>query len=227
MKSLRTILIITFLATLYPFGCEAQINCDPLESERYEAQIQAFEITVADLTEQNEALTAQGVSLQSEINGLKIIESNLLRDKSQLTEQNAGLESTVNGLQTQNKDLSELLAECRSSTPERDTIVVQSEYITVGGVEYKVSDIELIRPKLGIDTVTVTHCGATKETDWWHHGGISEPYPKDITFATTEFGMTRVHFKDSVTNEIKVQASYKLKRMKDYVNARTTYEFVE
>lgn len=87
------------------------------------------------------------------------------------------------------------------------------------------TDVEIM-PKDLIDQITVSHCDSTKFTTWFHHGGISG-YPHDISFNTKEYGFVRVHFKDSLTNEIKVQAQYKLKRTKNYVNAKTKYEFIE
>jgi hypothetical protein len=85
-----------------------------------------------------------------------------------------------------------------------------------------------VMPKPIIDTVVVTHCAdSTKNTTWFHHGGIDTPYPKDISFATKEFAFTRVTFNTPLTDSIKVQPSYKLRRTRDFENARTTFEFIE
>lgn len=231
MKRVTRILVLILLINLYPFGCEAQQRPDcTLESEQWEAEKKDFNLTITRLTGENQ-------DKANEIAGLKIVEGNLNNqidaleaDNNSLTISVDNLEGTIVNLnndivalQADNTLLNTQLEECNN----REVEVVESEYITVAGVEYKVSDIELIRPKTAVDTVTVTHCGATKETIWFHHGGLDIPYPKDITFATEEFGMTRVHFKDSLTDEIKVQTSYQLKRIKDYVNARTTFEFVK
>ena len=124
-----------------------------------------------------------------------------------------------------NLEVTELKKEL--ATAEGETIYIERDSITVNGIDYKVTDIELIRPIQAIDTITVTHCGLTNETVWYHHGGVDLPYPKDITFATAEHGMTRVKFNTQLTDTIKVQASYQLKRIRDYEKAWTFYEFIK
>ena len=202
---MKKILLIILAISFYPFGCEAQIGCQDLEieSEKWNIEKNAFTKEIEVLHEANAGLDALVDKVNAQITTLK-------SDK-------AKLETTIASKDVEIKSLEDQLA---SSGGE-------PEYITVNGVQYKVSDIQLIKPFQVIDTVTVTHCGATKDTDWFHHGGVDLPYPKDITFATAEYGMTRVKFNVKLTDAIKVQTSYKLKRIRDYEKAQTFYEFIE
>ena len=202
---MKKILLIILAISFYPFGCEAQIGCQDLEieSEKWNIEKNAFTKEIEVLHEANAGLDALVDKVNAQITTLK-------SDKTKLG-------TTIASKDVEIKSLEDQLA---SSGGE-------PEYITVNGVQYKVSDIQLIKPFQVIDTVTVTHCGATKDTDWFHHGGVDLPYPKDITFATAEYGMTRVKFNVKLTDAIKVQTSYKLKRIRDYEKAQTFYEFIE
>jgi hypothetical protein len=234
-------LIIITGSFMWPFSCEGQTNlpCDPIyvEDPVQEAKIakleedlgavrqnvkdQAVEITQLkkDLTaelDKNDALIAQ---LQSANGQLETVKNDLA---------NLQIISNTQGelITTLEKDL----AECKAKPPTTvtDTVYIDKplDYITVGGKEYKVADIELIRPFQEIDTIIVSHCDSTKLTRWYHHGGIAG-YPHDISFNTKELGFVRTTFKDSLTNEIKVQPTYTLKRIKDYTKAETFYEFIK
>jgi hypothetical protein len=133
----------------------------------------------------------------------------------QLTDQNALCNESLSSAMSTITTLTAELEACNNRPPEivRDTVYVDK--------------IVEVVPEPQIDTVTVTHCSEeTKNTTWFHHGSIAG-YPHDISFATKELSIIRVHFKDSLTNEFKVQDSYKLKRTKDFEKARTLYEFIE
>jgi hypothetical protein len=201
MKKIIGVLFI--IAVLYPFSCTPQSGiqiggdgCDTVFIESPEIDKQ-----FSDLNDMINQLTEQNMTLTENNESLM----------STLVLKNAEIAT----LTTQRDDLALLLQQCQDTPPDvvRDTVYVDKI-------------IEVI-PEPLIDTVTVTHCAdSTKNTTWFHHGGISG-YPHDITFSTKEYGMTRITFKDSLTNEIKVQKSYKLKRTKDFENARTTFEFIE
>ena len=91
---------------------------------------------------------------------------------------------------------------------------------------YQDKIVEVIPPP-AIDTLLITHCAdSTKNTTWYHWGGLT-PYPHVVSMASKELGMVDIIFKDSLTDEIKAQKSYQLKRTKDYENAKTTYEFIK
>ena len=147
-----------------------------------------------------------------------------------LTAENISLREDVDALSKQIDDLR------ANENTLNNTIALQaSEINSLNGqiaiLEAKLSEkadtiIKEVVPAPMVDEVVVTHCDSTKFTTWFHHGGISG-YPHDISFATSEYGFVRVTFKDSLTDEIKVKQSYRLKRTRNYAEARTYYEFIE
>lgn len=234
---LLSITILITIAMLYPFSCTPQVGvpvggdgCDTIfiEDPGLNEQIENFQQMIERLTVENQTLMDENAGLKTEVTGL---ESTVAIQVQTISERDSEILNQKKVIATNEDDIATLEAkvtELENRPPETvtDTIYKELDYITVAGTEYKVSDIELIRPYKAIDTVTVTHCAdSTKNTTWFHHGGVSG-YPHDITFATKEYGMTRITFKDSLTNEIKVQKSYRLKRTRDYTEAKTLYEFI-
>ena len=216
-NKLLVIMILISGAFLYPFSCEGQTNlpCDPVyvEDPIQEAKIVKLQKDLSAELDKNDALVLQMTTLSGELEVVKADLSNL-----QIIANTQGELITV---------LEKDLADCQAKPPATvtDTIYKEADYITVAGKQYKVSDIELIKPFKEIDTVVVSHCDSTKYTKWFHHGGISG-YPHYISFSTKEYSMVKVLFTDSLTNEIKVQQQYTLKRIKDYSKAETVYEFI-
>ena len=219
---MRKAILIILAISFYPFGCEGQNTnptpgaCDTvfIESPEWESERETFNQMIIRLTDQNKALRENVASLDVQVTSLKNDVTSLnntvkARDASIVT-----LTATIANKDTNISDLERLLVECKSLPPDTVTDTVYVDVI-----------VEVIPPSI-TDEVLVSHCDSTKFTTWFHYGGVSG-YPHDISFATKEFGMVRVTFNDSLTNEIKVQPQYTLKRTKDFENARTLYEFVK
>ena len=213
MKTVCGILLV--MAVLWPFSCTPQSgitvgsgDCDTvyIESPEIEAMnngMKACKEMVEKLTAENMELTDQNESITANLaSAMTTIKSQQATIKNQ--------ETVISDLTADNTRLEGLLQECLDKPADTVELIVE------------------VMPKPVIDTVIVTHCAdSTKNTTWFHHGGIDTPYPKDISFATKEFAFTRVTFNTPLTDSIKVQKSYKLKRKKDFENARTTFEFIE
>ena len=229
---MKKIAILILLINLYPFGCEAQTNCDKIESEawyeaekKYTDEIRDLKTDIDRLGDIIEAdgqkMAEMDKQIQNQANQIKT----LLDEQKEFITQIGTLTETNNALRAENDQLREDLA---NSEGRVDTITVESEFITIQGQKYRVADIEMIKPKIAIDTILVTHCAdSTKNTVWYHHGGVEAPYPKDITFATKELAMTRILFKSPLTDSIKASEAYRLKRIRDHENAKTTYEYID
>jgi len=219
------------------FSCTPQSNCDTvfIEDPVTQQEIAGYKVDLSRLT--NELLVANGLikskddkiaELQSVVvakdNAISGLQTEVLGLNTTVAEKDAEISSISATLDKTKADL----ADCIAKPVGTDTIYVDKplDYITVAGVQYKVSDIQLIRPFKDIDTVVVTHCDSTKYTKWIHHGGISG-YPHYISFSTKEYALVKVLFTDSLTNEIKVQPEYTLKRIKDYEKAETYFEFIK
>lgn len=228
---MKKVLLIILAISFYPFGCEAQVGCQDLEieSEKWNTERNAYIDQVDGFTKEVNRLKQVEADLTDANSGLSnqidVKDAQIGSQANQITSLNGVVNERDVTISTLNLEVTKLKDDL--ATAEGETIYIERDSITVNGVDYKVTDIELIRPLQEIDTVTVTHCGATVDTDWYHHGGIDLPYPKDITFATAEYGMTRVKFNTKLTDTIKVQASYQLKRIRDYEKAWTFYEFIK
>lgn len=112
---------------------------------------------------------------------------------------------------------------------EIETIVevikeVERDSITVGGVDYKVSDIELILPVQTIDTINVNTCFEDYDKKQWFHVGPIDTYPHRIYFPTKELEIIGIMFKDSLTIDMKkYQGKFKVERTIDHSNGTTQY----
>lgn len=118
------------------------------------------------------------------------------------------------------------LSDCEERPPETvtDTVYVESEYITVNGEEYKVSDIELIVDKEIVDTITVTTCFEDYGDKVWFHVGDPKTYPHRIYFPTKELEIIGIMFQDSLTLDMKrYQNVFKIERTTNHENGTTTY----
>lgn len=235
MKS--KLIIITIIISgffLYPFSCTGQISVPPgggddgcdtvfvddpaLEAERegYKNQIEGLNVEVNVQRSLKEQALA---SLEDYKTSVANLEKDVLNLNTQILNLNEVIGDMTNTIVLKDAEIANLEERLQNSSNE-------PEVITVGGVQYVVADIELILPRQEVDTIIVSHCDSTKLTTWFHHGGVAG-YPHDISFNTKEKGFVRVHFKDSLTNEIKVQPEYKLQRIKDYSTAETYYIFIE
>lgn len=203
---MKKVILFIIAISFYPFGCEAQTNptpdaCDTvfIDSPEWDAERETFNQMITRLTQENEDLAGEVQNLNSDVLALQGRVS--IRDAEIST-----LKTSIN-----NKD--QTISELELALSEKaDTI-------------YLDKIVEIIKPD-DIDEVIVSHCDSTKLTTWFHHGGVAG-YPHDISFATSEYGFVRVTFNDSLTNEIKVQPQYTLKRIRNYENAKTYYEFIK
>ena len=235
-----------------PEDCEIGIDSPQLEAERkaYQDTISDQRTTIRRLGDIIETDGQKMAEMDQTIKSQAGEISTLTSANSALSDQVEKQADTITDLRTKNgnqaEQISNLLdmndALVARNQAQKDTIETQKQIIadledrpggscdsiTVGGIRYAVKDIQMIRPEKEIDTIMITHCAdSTKNTTWFHHGGVDLPYPKDISMASKELGFVRIHFKDSLTNEIKVQKSYLLKRIRNYKEAHTSYEFVK
>ena len=239
-----TITIIIAAAFMWPFSCSGQVNgtlpnndsCDTVFIED-----PSMDALIKQLTSDNQALTDANVSLTNSNMVLKETVNKADKDIADLTMEGNNLKNviierdeTITGLNSilvsdgqkmaqmdiEIKDLQRDLTACL------DRPIEEAEYITVDGKQYKVSDIEIILPKLRADTVFVSHSNDDKTNrKFFHHGSFDAPFPKDITFETKELCMITIEFPDSL-GTYRTLDKFKVERIMDHENARTIYKFI-
>lgn len=228
MKNYLKILMVVGLINLYPFGCEGQTiidpDCNDIVSEQWEAERKQWASDEADFISTIEGLTQENRKLTDDLTGLQLVITNKDTQIEELQTANGSLSAHIDVLEGEKSQLQILLDECKATV--QDTVVVESEYITVNGTEYKVSDIELIRPIQTVDTIRIAFCqDTTGLRDFWHEGPIDQ-YPHFINIATKTLGMKKVYFETPLDSTIKVADEWEVLRIRNYELARTQYNFI-
>lgn len=243
-NKLAVFLIIITGAFLYPFGCEAQVNgtipnpesCDTVFIEDH--QRDAAEAELRELLDQ---VTTDVANLKKSDQEKTIVISTQANEigslKSAIADKDNALETYAADIAKANSDIEILksdivvleaaLAE-KPDTVYRDGEVVyrDRDSITVGGIAYKVTDIEQILPFQTVDTVDVTWCVTTPaDRKYWHEGDI-DTYPHFVNFATTEKGMIKVYFRQPLDTVIKKHNTLTLQRIRSHKEGVTQYDFI-
>jgi hypothetical protein len=226
--------LIVITAMLWPFSCNPQSGvpvddgCDTLfiESPDLVEKIETFEQMIARLTEDVRLLNASNESLTADLVTANQTIANRDNTIVALNKQVGTLESDMEKLRV---DLAECL-DRPSDTVEvvvRDTVTVEVplDYITVDGVEYKVSEIELIRPKREDLTYEMFFCTDTTANRTFIHEGSPTNYPHFINVASKSRGMMKVWFEVPLDSTIKVAKSWILDERRSYETAKTEYVF--
>lgn len=247
--SFKSTTITSFFTIILLFvflSCTGQVpKCDTIyiEDPTTEAMILRLTKENSDLTASNQVLTDinTGINTQLDAANSTIAEQDttirrlgdiIETDGQKMTEMDATIKRQENEILVALDSITTLgsdLADCLAKPVGIDTVYVDKplDYITVGGVDYKVSDIELIKPFQEIDTILVSHSNDDKTSrKFFHHGPFEAPFPKDITFETKELCMITVKFPDSLGTYRSLD-QFKVKRIRDYTLADTFYEFIK
>lgn len=229
-NKILTLGILFGLTMMYPWSCSPQggvpitdgEDCDTIyvESPVLDAKIEGLNTMIARLTEENIQATNQN-------NGLK----------KQLEECNNTVASQQSTIATQKATILSLeatITELENRPPEivTDTIYKEADFITVNGVEYKVADIELIKPLTETVEWEMFFCydtlasgqQTTGKRPFIHEGDINT-YPHYVNVASKDRGMIKVWFETPLDSTIKVAKSWILDERRDYKNAKTRYTF--
>lgn len=112
-----------------------------------------------------------------------------------------------------------------AAKPKTETVYVEKDSITVGGIAYKVSEIDVILPTQSIDTVFLNTChDVLDQNKVWYHAGDPNVWPHIIYFPTKELSMTAIQFNEPLTEDMKkYQTKFKVKRVRNHEDATTKY----
>jgi len=232
MKKSQIITFLICISFFYPFGCEAQINnttpindsCDtiyiedPEKDSEIKAALDQNEKLVKDLAE-------KGIIISTQANEISSLKSELTTKQDLIDSQGSQvikLESDIVILNSDIVKLENLLA------VKPDTIFTETEadYITVNGIQHKVSEIEQILPNQTVDTIQVTWCTPDpKNRKYWHEGNI-DVYPHFVNFATKEKGMIKVYFNTPLDTIIKRSSILKLQRIRSHKQGISQYDYI-
>lgn len=244
MKNLMKIVFFIAAIGLYPFGCEAQVNgtipnpdsCDTVFIEdpardTVEAELRKLiddSLSSIASLEKDNGEQAIVISTQSnEIGSLKSsivgLEAIMVSDGQKMTEMDNDiqiLKSEIVVLET------ELALKPDTIYRDGEIVYVQRDSVTVGGIAYKVSDIEQVLPFQTTDTIDVSWCvGDPTLRKYWHEGDI-DVYPHFINFATLEKGMIKVYFKEPLDTIIKKHETLTLQRIRSHKEGITQYDYI-
>lgn len=212
---MKKVILIVLAISFYPFGCDAQINgtlpgndgCDTIyvDDPVKDAEILTFQQMIADLTAQNEQLTANNTTLTATI----VTKDNIIASR------NAEINTLSQNLTNVTADRDAIAAQLQECIDKpADTVYVD-----------KIVEVEVM-PGPTVDTIFVTHSNDdVNNRKFFHHGSLETPFPKDITFETKEHCMITVEFPIDL-NLVRTQAQFKVRRIKDHENARTMYTFI-
>ena len=242
-------------AFLYPFGCEGQTKtlpvdpdgCDTVFIESPEIQKCADDLAGAQIVIDNlnttisdkDAIivvkTAQVANLDTKVAALN---TTIGKRDATIRTNEAAIQGLNEDLAIQN-DLNaakDVIIERRDVTinemqvlldakPTTETVYVEKDSITVGGKDYKVSEIDVILPTQSIDTIFLNTCYAQTDTNKvWYHGGDIDAYPHIIYFPTKELSMIGVQFNEKLTDDMKkYQTKFTVKRIRNHEDATTKY----
>lgn len=236
---MRILFILLGALILWPFGCEAQTpDCPPIyiENPKAEQELQECKDDLTDQLDKNDALLAENKTLEQSITTKdgQITSLNLtisIKDEeittlnntvAQKDEQIAGNISQISDLDDQVNSLKLDLEECVN----KPGTAPDCEFITIGGIEYKVSDITKILPMQTVDTIDIAFCqDTTGLRDYIHEGSITQ-YPHFINVASKTRGLVKVWFETPLDSAIKVQDYWKVRRIRSHEHAKTELTFI-
>lgn len=250
MKNFSKALLIVIAIGFYPFGCEAQTggiptpdSCDTVFIEDPQRDLMEQELRdLLDLAksdiiglektveERDLIISTQANQISSQ--GTQI--ENLLSQVSEIQETNGDLiinldsaKSEIVVLKKEIQTLEDDLAQKPDTVYKEGEIVYRDrDSITVGGIEYKVAEIEQILPFQTVDTIQATWCDPDPTTrKYWHEGDINV-YPHFVNFATKERGMIKVYFKQPLDTLIKKHNTLTLQRIRSHKEGITQYDYI-
>ncbi len=233
------LITVIMLGLLSFYSCNGQTpDCPPiyLESPELEARIKGYEDEVTSLTtEKNKALDSVATLntltrqlqklLDTDAQTIQVLNADKLRLTQDLNKANSDIAKVKLDLGIARDSISDLLNQ--DAIVVRDTVTVESEYITVNGKEYKVADIENILPNQTTDTITLGFClDDTSKREFLHEGPIDQ-YPHFVNFASKNRGLVKVWFKTPLTDEIKVQDTITVQRIRSHKEGLTELIFIK
>jgi seryl-tRNA synthetase len=242
MKKLGILMIIMSGLFMYPFSCTAQIDegCDTIviEDPQQEAKISELESEISTALDQNDKLVKdlqrQGLIISTQSNEITSLKGQVSNQADQIQSLTVTNSVTQASLTKANSDIQILKSEVKLLEDELslapDTIYVdkpvQNDYIVVGGVEYKVDEIEQILPFQTVDTVDVSWCTEDPTKRQYFHEGDIDVYPHFINFATKEKGMIKVYFEEPLDTLIKKRSTLTLKRIRSHKEGLSQYNYI-
>lgn len=209
---MKKLIIIVLAISIYPFGCEGQVNgtlpgdgCDTIyiDDPVKDAEIASFQQVIADLNALNDQLTTDNTSLTASI----VAKDNIIASK--------------------NAEITALNQNITNITADRDAIAAQLQECLDKPADTVYVDKEVeVMPSPTVDTIFVTHSNDdVNNRRFFIHGPMEAPFPKDITFETKEHCMITVEFPVDV-DSVRTQAQFKVRRVQDHENARTIYTLI-
>lgn len=209
---MKKLIIIILAISIYPFGCEGQVNgtlpgdgCDTIyiDDPVKDAEIASFQQVIADLNALNDQLTTDNTSLTASI----VAKDNIIASK--------------------NAEITALNQNITNITADRDAIAAQLQECLDKPADTVYVDKEVeVMPSPTVDTIFVTHSNDdVNNRRFFIHGSMEAPFPKDITFETKEHCMITVEFPVDV-DSVRTQTQFKVRRVQDHENARTMYTLI-
>ena len=224
-----------FLVVMVLFGmiaCQGQTtvkvseNCDTIIIESPTVQKCADDL--AEATSTIEQQQGQIANQATQIETLLTSNTDLHAQVNDRDERINNQTKEIKTLEDEVVSLNTSLKECQDAGPVMDTVYVDVplDYITIGGKDYKVSEIEKILPMQTVDTIDIAFCEEeTGERTYLHEGSIVQ-YPHFVNVASKDRGMVKVWFETPLDSTIKVQDHWKLKRIRNHEQARTEMTFI-
>lgn len=232
-------------------------GCDTIfvESPVLNEQINAFQAEIArlkeengDLTTQNngvkqqlqecnETVAAQEATITTQTATIAAQTTTISQKNDEIAQKDGQIDNQAMQIASQSEEIATLEAkvtELENRPPETviDTVYQEADYITVGGVEYKVDEIELIKPRQEIVEWEMFFCFDTTSTGQqttgkrpWIHEGDPNVYPHFVNVASRDRGMIKVWFEQPLDSTIKIAKSWILEERRNYDLAKTQYVY--
>lgn len=233
MKKLQILMLLVSGVFFYPFGCEAQQNgtipnsdgCDTIEIEspKQAEAIKTATATIDSLTTLTDFQAGKITEWIDEskrlgviINEKDLIISTQSNEISSLNTAKIVSEAEVSRLTdtiaSKDTEISVLIGKL-AEKPSEEIVYVDRDSITVGGINYKVSDIEEILPHQTTDTIQLGWCEPDPTVRDYFHEGNKDVYPHWVNFASAKKGMVKVWLTEELTPEAKAQDSITVQRI--------------